>query len=160
MRGLLKRAYDSDVMSGIQILANPTERRCGWAICDRPQFFRAFTLRTVVHVVDDDASFRRAIDRLLRHCGYEVKLYESAEHLLAHLPSEAERCCVLLDVMIPARDFAGWFRASAGNCWLKSDKDRLLHQARNWDAFAVSVEQSFAAIAEARTLLGWVGTAL
>ena len=30
----------------------------------------------VVHVVDDDASFRTAIARLLRASGYQVALYE------------------------------------------------------------------------------------
>jgi len=55
----------------------------------------------VVHVVDDDESFRRAIGRLLRATGYEVQLYESAQQLLDRLPNDARPSCILLDVQIP-----------------------------------------------------------
>jgi FixJ family two-component response regulator len=54
----------------------------------------------VVHVVDDDASFRTAIGRLLRASGYEVALYDSAHLLLKKLPS-MEPGCILLDVQMP-----------------------------------------------------------
>jgi RNA polymerase sigma factor (sigma-70 family) len=54
-----------------------------------------------VHVVDDDASFRKAIERRLRHAGYDVATYPSAQHLLDDLPDESESGCVLLDVQIP-----------------------------------------------------------
>lgn len=56
---------------------------------------------TVIHVVDDDASFRTAIGRLLRASGYEVALYESAKQLLEELPDEVGPSCILLDVQIP-----------------------------------------------------------
>ena len=55
----------------------------------------------LVHVVDDDASFRTAIERRLKKAGYEVVTYPSAQHLLDHLPSENELGCILLDVRIP-----------------------------------------------------------
>src|SRR6478735_1447168 len=55
----------------------------------------------LVHVIDDDASFRRAIERLLKHAGYEVVTYASAQHLLDRLPSESIPGCILLDVQIP-----------------------------------------------------------
>ena len=54
-----------------------------------------------VHVVDDDASFRKAIERRLKHAGYDVATYASAEHLLDCLPSENIPSCILLDVQIP-----------------------------------------------------------
>jgi RNA polymerase sigma factor (sigma-70 family) len=54
-----------------------------------------------VHIVDDDASFRTAIERRLKHAGYEVATYASAQHLLDRLPSEGEPGCILLDVRIP-----------------------------------------------------------
>jgi FixJ family two-component response regulator len=54
-----------------------------------------------VHVVDDDASFRKAIERQLKHAGYDVATYASAEHLLDCLPSENIPSCILLDVQIP-----------------------------------------------------------
>jgi FixJ family two-component response regulator len=55
----------------------------------------------LVHVIDDDASFRRAIERLLKHAGYEVATYASAQHLLDRPPSESVPSCILLDVQIP-----------------------------------------------------------
>jgi FixJ family two-component response regulator len=54
-----------------------------------------------VHVVDDDASFRIAIERRLKNAGYEVVTYPSAQHFLDRMPSESELGCVLLDVRIP-----------------------------------------------------------
>jgi FixJ family two-component response regulator len=55
----------------------------------------------LVHVVDDDASFRTAIERRLKKAGYEVATYASARHLLDRLPVESELGCILLDVRIP-----------------------------------------------------------
>jgi FixJ family two-component response regulator len=54
----------------------------------------------IVHVVDDDASFRKAIARLLQASGYRVAHYESADRLLAASPG-AEPGCILLDVRMP-----------------------------------------------------------
>jgi FixJ family two-component response regulator len=54
-----------------------------------------------VHIVDDDASFRTAMERRLKKTGYEVATYASAEHLLDRLPSESVPGCILLDVRIP-----------------------------------------------------------
>lgn len=54
-----------------------------------------------VHVVDDDASFRTAIERRLKKAGYAVTTYASAQHLLERLPDESEPGCILLDVRIP-----------------------------------------------------------
>jgi RNA polymerase sigma factor (sigma-70 family) len=55
----------------------------------------------LVHVVDDDASFRTAIERRLKKAGYEVMSYSSAQDLLDRLPNESESGCILLDVRIP-----------------------------------------------------------
>jgi RNA polymerase sigma factor (sigma-70 family) len=49
----------------------------------------------VIHVVDDDASFRAAVARLLQASGYRVALYESGERLLESLPGQASGCIVL-----------------------------------------------------------------
>jgi RNA polymerase sigma factor (sigma-70 family) len=51
----------------------------------------------VVHIVDDDVSFRAAIARLLRACGYQVALFESGEQLLENHPVAAPGC-ILLDL--------------------------------------------------------------
>jgi FixJ family two-component response regulator len=55
------------------------------------------TAPPIVHGVDDDASFRAAIARLLGASGYQVALYGSASELLEKLPS-GETGCILLDV--------------------------------------------------------------
>ena len=55
----------------------------------------------LVHVVDDDAAFRMAIERRLKHAGYEVVTYASAQDLLDRSPSDSVLGCILLDVRIP-----------------------------------------------------------
>jgi FixJ family two-component response regulator len=55
----------------------------------------------LVHIVDDDASFRTAMERRLKKAGYEVAIYPSALDVLDRLPSESEAGCILLDVRIP-----------------------------------------------------------
>src|SRR5215216_3198711 len=55
----------------------------------------------LVHIVDDDASFRTAIERRLKKAGYEVTTYPSAQDLLDRLPNKSEPGCILLDVRIP-----------------------------------------------------------
>jgi RNA polymerase sigma factor (sigma-70 family) len=54
----------------------------------------------VIHIVDDDESFRTAIARLLRVSGYQVALYDSARRLLEKPPGTAPGC-ILLDVRMP-----------------------------------------------------------
>ena len=55
----------------------------------------------LVHVVDDDASFRTAIERRLKLAGYDVATYASAQELLDAAPGDDQPGCILLDVMIP-----------------------------------------------------------
>jgi FixJ family two-component response regulator len=55
------------------------------------------TVPPIVHVVDDDATFRTATARLLGASGYQVALYGSASELLEKLPGGAPGC-ILLDV--------------------------------------------------------------
>ena len=55
----------------------------------------------IVHVVDDDASFRTAIKRLLEKTGYLVVTYASAQQLLDQRPDENPGGCILLDVRMP-----------------------------------------------------------
>jgi FixJ family two-component response regulator len=58
-------------------------------------------LSTLVLVVDDDRSFRKAVSRLLQAAGYEVTSYDSAQQLLEYLPQDDRPSCILLDVQIP-----------------------------------------------------------
>lgn len=56
------------------------------------------TLATpIIYVVDDDASFRRAIGRLLKASGYQTTLYESGEEFLKNPPTQGPGC-ILLDI--------------------------------------------------------------
>jgi FixJ family two-component response regulator len=53
----------------------------------------------MVHVVDDDASFRTAVGELLSASGYRVALHESA-HAFLNSSTSDEPACVLLDVQM------------------------------------------------------------
>jgi FixJ family two-component response regulator len=53
-----------------------------------------------VHVVDDDASWRKSVERLMSAAGYQVALYESAEMFLESAIVETP-ACVLLDLRMP-----------------------------------------------------------
>jgi RNA polymerase sigma factor (sigma-70 family) len=55
----------------------------------------------LVHVVDDDASFRTAIERRLKFADFEVETYSSAQQLLDRLPDIDAPGCILLDVQMP-----------------------------------------------------------
>jgi len=57
-------------------------------------------MRTRVLVVEDDASMRKAIERLLIAAGYESVTFESSEALLRSEVNEAEGC-IVSDVRLP-----------------------------------------------------------
>jgi len=53
----------------------------------------------VIHVVDDDASFRKSIYRLLSVSGYRVVLHDSGDRALENI-SNVDRGCILLDLQM------------------------------------------------------------
>lgn len=55
---------------------------------------------TVIHIVDDDASLRTALARLLASAGYRVAAHDSAASFLA-APLQDGPGCILLDVHMP-----------------------------------------------------------
>jgi FixJ family two-component response regulator len=57
------------------------------------------TPSAVIHIVDDDESFRMAVGELLCASGYKVLLYKSAQEFLA-TPVNDDPGCVLLDVQM------------------------------------------------------------
>ena len=57
-----------------------------------------------VHIVDDDASFVTAMERRLKHAGYDVATHPSALHFLVNLPNESVPSCIILDVRLPDLD--------------------------------------------------------
>jgi FixJ family two-component response regulator len=55
---------------------------------------------SIVYVVDDDASFRKAVSRLLRTAGLQVETFGSAREFLEH-PMVDRPSCLVLDVRMP-----------------------------------------------------------
>ena len=58
------------------------------------------TSAPIVHVVDDDESFRTAIARLLRATKYEVQTYSNANDFLSRHAGDAPGC-IVLDLRMP-----------------------------------------------------------
>jgi FixJ family two-component response regulator len=54
----------------------------------------------LVFIVDDDASVRKSLARLIRAAGYQVEAFASAREFLARPRHEAP-CCLVLDVRMP-----------------------------------------------------------
>jgi FixJ family two-component response regulator len=52
-----------------------------------------------IHIVDDDASFRTSMSRLLRASGYQTILYESGDAFLKQPPAD-DAGCILLDLQM------------------------------------------------------------
>ena len=59
-----------------------------------------FTITKVVAVVDDDDSFRAALQRLLRSAGFTVRSFASAEEFLASGQLN-EIGCLITDIRMP-----------------------------------------------------------
>ena len=57
----------------------------------------------LIFLVDDDESYLRAVDRLLKARGYRTRLFVSARQFLAERPAEA-RGCVVADLDMPDID--------------------------------------------------------
>jgi FixJ family two-component response regulator len=60
--------------------------------------------RATVFVVDDDASIRKSLARLLRSAGYEVVTFDSARNFLASESEVRGPACIVLDVRMPGLD--------------------------------------------------------
>jgi FixJ family two-component response regulator len=60
-------------------------------------------LNGAVFVVDDDASMRRSLERLLRSYGYRVESFASAQAFLERAPAQ-ETACLVLDLRMPGVD--------------------------------------------------------
>jgi len=59
-------------------------------------------MRASVFVVDDDASVRKGLSRLLRSAGYaDVRTFSTPAEFLAHDPGTRGPSCAILDVQLP-----------------------------------------------------------
>jgi FixJ family two-component response regulator len=56
--------------------------------------------KCTVDIVEDDASFRRALERLLRASGFEAFTFASAEEFLQSSAPELHRC-LIVDLHLP-----------------------------------------------------------
>jgi FixJ family two-component response regulator len=54
-----------------------------------------------VHVIDDDASLRDALDSLFRSTGLSTRLYDSVAAFMASPPAREASGCLVLDVRLP-----------------------------------------------------------
>lgn len=54
----------------------------------------------IIAIVDDDEGIREALDDLVKSCGYDSRLFASAEEFLAYQP-DAPIDCMLVDVKMP-----------------------------------------------------------
>ncbi len=57
----------------------------------------------LVYIVDDDASVRQGLSRLMRSAGIDSRSYERADAFLAEVSND-ERACVILDITMPQMD--------------------------------------------------------
>ena len=55
------------------------------------------SIDTKIYIVDDDASVRKALQRLLRSAGFNVETFSSAKEFL-QAEHQATRSCLILDI--------------------------------------------------------------
>lgn len=60
------------------------------------------TASPIIHVVDDEASVRRALGRLLKAHGYGVRTYGSVDEFLTRTGDD-HPACVIVDLRMPGR---------------------------------------------------------
>ena len=58
------------------------------------------SMRTLIHLVDDDVPFRTALARLLRTSGFDVEVHHSARDFLRRRHSGNTPACIVLDVQL------------------------------------------------------------
>jgi len=56
--------------------------------------------RSLIYVVDDDASVRKAFGRLLRSASLDAETFSSVEEFLSN-PRQTENACIIIDIRIP-----------------------------------------------------------
>lgn len=58
-------------------------------------------IAATVFLIDDDDSVRKALGRLIRAAGYEVKTFASAREFINAKPETADVACLVLDIRMP-----------------------------------------------------------
>ena len=57
--------------------------------------------RSLTYVIDDDASVRKAIGRLLRSASLDAETFSSTEEFLSN-PRQKENACIIIDIRMPS----------------------------------------------------------
>lgn len=57
-----------------------------------------------IHIIDDEASVRQALSRLLRAHDYAVDCYASVDDFLARQTAEPQHACVIADLRMPGKN--------------------------------------------------------
>ena len=88
----------------------------------------------VVYVVDDDPSVRKALDRLVRSAGHEVRAFSSALEFLTNRGLETPACLVL-DINMPVTVHRrGCFQAIRDGR-VEPVKAAVMRSERKWKGF-------------------------
>jgi FixJ family two-component response regulator len=56
--------------------------------------------QSMIYVIDDDASVRKAFARLLRSANIDAETFSSAEEFLSN-PKQKENACIIIDIRMP-----------------------------------------------------------
>ena len=56
--------------------------------------------QSMIYVIDDDASVRKAFGRLLRSANLDAETFSSAEEFLSS-PKQKENACIIIDIRMP-----------------------------------------------------------
>ena len=91
--------------------------------------------KSTIAIVEDDASYRRALERLLRASGFEAYTFASAEKFLGSAAPESH-ACLILDIHLPGMsgfDLLDHLTASGQSCaailMTGQDQDSLRERA-------------------------------
>ena len=67
--------------------------------------------RPEIYFVDDDATVLTAMKRLLRACGYQVTVFQSAKAFLEHPVDRDDKSCLVVDIHMPGQSGIDLHRA-------------------------------------------------
>jgi RNA polymerase sigma factor (sigma-70 family) len=127
------------------------------------------SVRPSVHIIDDEASFRTAIGRMLQASGYKVVLFESGQKYLEGISSNEEPGCILLDLSMsslsglevqrhlsdlgsisPIVFLTGQGDISTSVQAIKGGADNFLTKPVKQDALVEAIERAFVRFSEDR----------
>jgi len=82
-------------------------------------------------IIEDDASFRRAVERLLRAIGFEAQIFASAEEFLGSA-APGSHACLILDIHPPGMSAFELLCLKNQNGWISCFVGKREFRNRNW----------------------------